>query len=195
MEDHEPDKWLSHFEWVVLQIVFPYLIRGGFDVSFTCNAGLWCERLHSGEYGHNADLSHLDLRASGYQILLSNHWLQQVEWDFSEYDNVLMAYTGRELSFESDKVAAISGCLNILAQNMDLHFICGLPTKDFHYALLWNGQEDRVRDGFPSWSWAGWHSMQQSHTLYPHHKTSGSLVPGKMDGVYAYRTDALGRLN
>lgn len=157
------------------------------DVSFICGAGLWCERLHSGEHGHDADLSHLDLHSSGYRVLSSNDWLQKVTWDFGDYNNILMAYTGRNLSFESDKVAAISGCFNILAQNMDLNFICGLPTKDFHYALLWDPQKDKVREGFPSWSWAGSYSLQQSHTLYPIHQTTGSLVLGQADDVYEYR--------
>jgi hypothetical protein len=160
-----------------------------FDVSFMCGAGLWCERLHSGKYGHDANLAHLDLRSSGHRVILCTDWLQNADWKFEQYNSILMAYSGRELSFESDKVAAISGCFNILANNMDVHFICGLPTKDFHYALLWNGQKDQVRDGFPTWSWAGSHSLQQIHTLYPRQKISGSLALGMMDDTYEYRTD------
>ncbi|KAF7540697.1 hypothetical protein G7054_g1204 [Neopestalotiopsis clavispora] len=160
-----------------------------FDVSFMCGAGLWCERLHSGQYGHDANITNLDLRSSGYQLILCTDWLQSADWNFGYYNSILMAYSGRELSFESDKVAAISGCFNILANNMDVHFICGLPTKDFHYALLWDGQKDQVRDGFPSWSWAGWHSLQQVHRLYPRQETSGSLVLGKMDDIYEYQAD------
>ncbi|KAI0167262.1 heterokaryon incompatibility protein-domain-containing protein [Pestalotiopsis sp. NC0098] len=162
-----------------------------FDVSFMCGAGLWCERLHSGEYGHDADLPHLDLRSSGCRVLSSNDWLQKADWDFSDYDGILTLYTGRDLSFESDKVAAISGCFNILAQNMDLHFVWGLPTKDFHYALLWDSQADQEREGFPSWSWAGSRSRQSFHHFYPNQKTSGSLVLDKMDDVYEYHASSM----
>jgi hypothetical protein len=45
-------------------------------------------------------------------------------------------------------------------------FIHGLPTTDFHYALIWTGEYDRPREGFLSWSWTGWHSLQQYYLMY-----------------------------
>ncbi|KAB8070417.1 hypothetical protein BDV29DRAFT_34117 [Aspergillus leporis] len=55
-------------------------------------------------------------------------------------------------------------------------FVNGLPLKDFHYALLWTGEYDRLREGFPTWSWAGRHAFQQWHMIYPLKGGSGSLV-------------------
>jgi hypothetical protein len=159
-----------------------------FDISFMCGAGTWRESLHSGNYGHDVKLPLVDLRSSGNLVLSANSWLREVYWNFRQYDATIMAYSGRELSLESDKLSAVSGCLNILAQNMGLRFICGLPTIDFHYALLWSYEQDRPRNGFSSWSWASWHSHQQFHSLYPRTGTSGSLIQGKREGLYEYHT-------
>lgn len=78
-----------------------------------------------------------------------------------------MVYTHRNLSYESDKLNAITGCLNFITERKGVPFIHGLPATDFHYALLWTGEYDRIREGFSSWSWAGWYCLQQMHIVYP----------------------------
>ena len=128
---------------------------GNYDVSFMCGAGHWRESLHSGEFGHDANIPGVDLRSNGYYVLSAFMWLRNSEWDFSDYDAVALAYSHRRLSYESDRLDAISGCFNMVAQKKGIHFISGLPSADFHYALLFHGEKDRSRAGFPSWSWAG----------------------------------------
>ena len=87
-----------------------------------------------------------------------------------------MAYTNRKLSFESDRLNAIRGCLKLIQERKDMHFIEGLPSRDFHYALLWEGEYDRPKVDCPSWSWAGWHSFQQSYIIFPLKGSSGTLA-------------------
>jgi len=143
---------------------------GKYDVSFMCGAGEWRESMHSGQYGHSSHLPSVDLRSVGYQVLSNKGWLDTEEWDFDDYNSILMSYTGRQLTVESDRLNAISGCLNLIAQKKNMRFFSGLPSKDFHYALLWDGEYDRPRLGFPTWSWAGWHALQQSNIM---------LIPSK----------------
>lgn len=158
---------------------------GRHDVSFMCGAGHWREALHSGQFGHDANISDVDLRFRGYYTRSALGWLRTAEWDFGEYDSIVLAYSQRTLSYESDRLDAISGCLNILAQKKGIHFFSGLPSADFHYALLWEGEYDRPRAGFPSWSWAGWHAMNQVHFIFPQKDISGSLIPAE-NGNFEY---------
>lgn len=159
---------------------------GNYDVSFMCGAGHWRESLHSGEFGHDVNITGVDLRSNGYYVLSAFMWLRSSEWDFSDYDAVALAYSQRRLSYESDRLDAISGCFNMVAQKKGIHFISGLPSADFHYALLFHGENDRFRAGFPSWSWAGWYAVNQMHFIYP--KASASLVLTQTeDGEFEYR--------
>lgn len=153
---------------------------GGMDVSYQCGAGHWRESLHSGPYGHDArDLarsSGLELRSRSRYTLSTHDWLSNSQWNFGDYRAMLWTYSTRQLSYESDKINAISGCLNMLGQRKYVSFIWGLPSVDFHYALLWSGAYDRPRPGFPSWSWAGWHARQNFYQFAPKSGSSGGLV-------------------
>ena len=140
---------------------------GQYDISFLCKSGQWRESLHSGPYGHEAEMPGVQTDSYGYHVLSWLEWLNKDFWKFSDYDSLLMSYTPRHISFESDKLNAITGCFNLIADIKGMSFVYGLPTTDFHYALLWTGAYDRAREGFPSWAWAGWHCLQQMHSIYP----------------------------
>ena len=67
------------------------------------------------------------------------------------------AYTLRHLTYSSDILRAFTGVNSVLSQKLSTELFCGLPASIFDLALLWqpNGPLKR-REGFPSWSWAGW---------------------------------------
>ncbi|KAK2599718.1 hypothetical protein N8I77_011450 [Diaporthe amygdali] len=148
---------------------------GDHGISFLCGAGRWSGCLHSGRYGHSAQITDLDLRSTSHYTLLANKWLRDSKWSFGDFHTMLSVFSGRALSYESDKLNAISGCLNMVGRRKDMHFVHGLPSVDFHYALLWTGEYDRPRPGFPSWSWAGWHALQQRYDVEPDTGSSGKL--------------------
>jgi hypothetical protein len=157
------------------------------DIAFMCSAGQWREALHSGPYGHEAYLPGIDLRSEGYYMLSFKSWMDSADWKFEDYQSLLMVYTTRELSNESDKLNAICGCLNLIAQKKGVFFHWGLPSKDFHYALLWRGEYDKLRDGFPSWSWAAWHCLQNMSWIYPHQGGGGGAFVEGEDGEYHFQ--------
>jgi hypothetical protein len=70
------------------------------------------------------------------------------------YARAVEAYTARQLTNPGDILNAFSGIANVIYHG---RFIEGLPVSAFDLALLW---QPRVllkrREGFPSWSWAGW---------------------------------------
>lgn len=79
---------------------------------------------------------------------------------------IVLQYTSRKLSFESDIEKAFLGIETSLSQNRNWSYVAGLPTAVFDWALLWlprgqlkrrswtDGNGDVVRP--PSWSWMGW---------------------------------------
>ncbi|KAG6365754.1 hypothetical protein INS49_007365 [Diaporthe citri] len=145
------------------------------DVSFLCGAGHWRGCLHSGKYGHSAHIKDLNLRSRSHYTLAANEWLRDSEWSFGDFETTLSVFSERTLTYESDKLNAIAGCLDMLGRQKGTHFVHGLPSVDFHYALLWGGEYDRRRPGFPSWSWAGWHALRQTYSIVPDTGSSGEL--------------------
>lgn len=133
---------------------------------------------------HPAHLPPLDLRSGGFRTLGGHSWLATSEFDFVDYSRIVMGYSSRSLSFESDKLKALEGCLNAIAERKGVEFLHGLPTAGFHYALLWTDEDEGRRHGFPSWSWAGWVATSGAVFLVlPRPMEESGLVKGG-DGVW-----------
>lgn len=73
------------------------------------------------------------------------------------YFNAIQTYTTRHLTVPSDILKAFTGVGSVLGQRLGKRQLCGLPASIIDAALLWQpvGRMSR-RQGFPSWSWAGW---------------------------------------
>jgi hypothetical protein len=86
--------------------------------------------------------------------------------------NLLNNYLGRQLSYDTDILAAFSGVLNAEGATIGPSF-WGLPCNILARALFWETNNVSIiqpgqhyfkssefsmvrRDGFPSWSWTGW---------------------------------------
>ena len=159
---------------------------GDCDISFMCEAGHWREAFHSGMYGHEVKIPNVDLSSNGFHVLSGQKWLGTAKWDFEDYSSMILNYSRRKLTYESDKLTALTGCLNMIEQKKSMIFLSGLPSVDFHYAILWMGEDGDRRDGFPSWSWAGWHTMNVCYIVSPAKDISGSLEYSG-DGSCKYR--------
>lgn len=110
---------------------------GNFDVSFLCGEGHWRESLHSGPHGHEAEIEGIDPESEGHYMLSWPKWTKDKVWRFEDYHALLMGYTSRNSTFESDRLNAVTGCLNFIGEAKGVEFFHGLPLVDFHYALLW----------------------------------------------------------
>ena len=127
-----------------------------YPLTFVCGSGLFSPTLHSGPYGHSCHLPPLDLDSFGFFLVSGRAWLATSEWSYLDYARIVFNYSQRELSFDSDKLHALEGCLTAVEERKGVKFLWGMPTAGFHYALLWTGEDGERRDGFPSWCWAGW---------------------------------------
>ncbi|KAL9069292.1 MAG: hypothetical protein Q9157_006210 [Trypethelium eluteriae] len=69
----------------------------------------------------------------------------------------LNLYSYRSMRYNEDAIRAFNGVLQRLETIYPKGFFLGLPVEDFDWALLWRSQWPPVRrEGFPTWSWAGW---------------------------------------
>lgn len=92
----------------------------------------------------------------------------------SPYRQVVMQYTQRQFSFESDAFDAFKGILSAFTQNLGIAFFWTSPESIFSAALSWYGALNVRRQAlyplrtapkpdaqipFPSWCWMGWSGM------------------------------------
>jgi len=73
-----------------------------------------------------------------------------------EYQNLLFHYGARKLSYDADKLPALSGICERLHLLLGGEFLAGLWSVDLLRELMWNGRrDDGAHACAPSWSWAG----------------------------------------
>lgn len=94
-----------------------------------------------------------------YKSRLRNPFLDPYDFN-SLYWRLVRDYTGRDMSFASDSLHAFAA-LNKEFERADRALTWGLPISSSALNLLWEHEpwdfrEISRRDGFPSWSWAGW---------------------------------------
>lgn len=92
------------------------------------------------------------------------------------FEYLITDYTNRKLSYASDALNAAAGVLNRSCQERDpIYNFAGLPyyrgsddaaslipiEQVIGHALSWHteGKPSSRREGFPSWTWAGWHGQ------------------------------------
>ena len=98
------------------------------------------------KHHHNADRS-LKKRLSTHhsRVDLLRLWI-----------NIVEEYSSLRLTHESDRLIALSGLAQIVAQKWNVRYIAGIWENILWAGLLWEPQAVRVRSPLrvPSWSWA-----------------------------------------
>ncbi|KAH9476376.1 hypothetical protein JR316_0011951 [Psilocybe cubensis] len=88
------------------------------------------------------------------------------------YTSQLFRYADRELSKLSDTIHAFTGILRFLSVQAKSGILEGLFTSSFDASVLfWDNfplanHAPGRRDGFPSWSWAGWTRMRDGYSRF-----------------------------
>ncbi|KAK7424279.1 hypothetical protein QQX98_000547 [Neonectria punicea] len=96
----------------------------------------------------------LDSVASPLQALQGN--------PLRSYINCVNIYSGRLLTYPSDKLVAFIGLSQVLSRGLSSKLEHGMPLRYLDWALLWEpesaGKRIRVGEnlGLVSWSWCGW---------------------------------------
>ena len=132
---------------------------------FECNVMQCCESLdQTRSWAHNlsCDSNPSQQEPLSWMSAQQGHGVLKKEIGpsserFSYWGNMVDMYSRRTMSKDEDALNAFLGVLQCLETNYEDGFFWGLPVADFHRALLWRFQKHPTRrEGFPSWSWAGW---------------------------------------
>ena len=94
-----------------------------------------------------------------YKSRLENPFFREYDFD-ALYWRLIQDYTGRDLKFDEDALNAFSA-FTAEFERSGHGLIWGLPAQGLVRYLLWEHEpwdlrDARRRNGFPSWSWAGW---------------------------------------
>jgi hypothetical protein len=131
------------------------------QVFFRCANATWAE---------DAVLEPLEFRGHTHTAVVLSHTNHQPRWVshppdlhaprflelFLEYQDLLQQYMKRNLTRDTDILAAFSGILNSFESSLGKS-VYGLPELIFDASLLWYGHpSSKRRPGYPSWSWCGW---------------------------------------
>lgn len=75
-----------------------------------------------------------------------------------EYRTILLYYSPRALTNQSDALLAMAGIIRRLSSKMKCRFFQGVPTAAFDTFMVFNANSSilRRRQGLPSYSWCGW---------------------------------------
>jgi hypothetical protein len=86
----------------------------------------------------------------------------------SSFYSAAVRYQYRALTKESDRIHAFTGTLRFLSNQMKSGVLEGLFTASFDISLLFwaNLRCLERREGFPSWSWAGWKNATSGYGEY-----------------------------
>jgi hypothetical protein len=77
--------------------------------------------------------------------------------DLDLWETLILRYTSRKLTFESDITRAIAGATSVLASRFPGGIIHGVPLFFLDVTLLWQpAWRISRRNEQPSWSWLGW---------------------------------------
>ncbi|RDA84155.1 hypothetical protein CP532_4532 [Ophiocordyceps camponoti-leonardi (nom. inval.)] len=142
------------------------------SVSFQCSKAVWGEdyRAESPQLISCAPMKDISLNVSFLQLggvrerLPPRVQTRRASY-LQEYSRLIQDYTGRKMTYQSDRLMGVDGVLDLLRKAFSFRTIQGLPEPIFHFALLWQPRDKinrvPVNEGtglplFPSWSWAGW---------------------------------------
>lgn len=121
-----------------------------------------------------------------------------VENLLTEYYSLVQEYTGRKLTFGSDKLPAFSGIAQRLHPVIGGDYLAGLWSKDLHRGLCWRGGCGPVQHAqpsrAPSWSWAvtddevwaGYVVAKDFKSVRPDNPLSLQLIDHDMDRKQPY---------
>jgi hypothetical protein len=93
------------------------------------------------------------------------------------FSEIARDLNNRKLSYESDLLNAFAGISRYLGKRFGWTFWNGLPTENFDNYILFSAIGSKRRQGFPSWSWAGWkQDGSGSVPLISQHHGSGQII-------------------
>lgn len=149
---------------------------------FQCTCGVFCEdavgegKSPSACFYWNSNLLNVDglygqriITSEGSARALFCGKFQNAGDAVDYYQSLVEGYTLRNMTDQSDALAALKGVLSVLTEAMGTQFVYGIPESYFNEAILWISQvplrrrraaSNRIyKEPFPTWTWAGWENF------------------------------------
>jgi len=173
------------------------------QISLTCRTGMIeessAELVKGGSvmiYQEGSRPLHLSVPTSGGK---ERYWNVFLEW-YTGIEN----YSRRDLTYESDKLPAISGYAQAVQEVIRGTYWVGIWKEDLLVGLLWSASSTRNRlrkpspRGCPSWSWAALDGAVDYHSLWIRYRNprqeSGLELKLIEDHVEPLAVDSIGQV-
>ena len=143
------------------------LYLGDYQLYFECNVMQCCESLdQTTSWAHNLSYESSPTQQGRLSWVVAQNGKgcfknitdsEPPSERLGHWGEKVMQYSYRTMTKSEDALNAFSGVLQLLETEYEDGFFWGLPVADFQWALLWEATLlPRRREGFPTWSWAGW---------------------------------------
>ena len=135
---------------------------------FECNVMQCCESLdQTRSWAHNLSCDSNPSQQGSLSWMMAQHGpgcLKNTIDSSTEklrlWGDMVNQYSYRTMTRDEDALNAFSGVLQCLQTKYEDGFLWGLPVADFPWGLLWRALIPPTRrEGFPTWSWAGWETL------------------------------------
>ncbi|KAG9250597.1 heterokaryon incompatibility protein-domain-containing protein [Emericellopsis atlantica] len=182
---HNISEPLSTRAWTMQErVLAPRLLSYSSAVTFECTASAVCECGHSmypdPYYPPVHMLQGLDNKQGFLSILQGEP--QSIARMYSFWSDMVSVYTGRKLTFETDRQIAISAIARALAKQYGDEYIAGLWKGNLVPGLTWHndirlpviknvaaGSGVQLPNRPPSWSWLSAEKLVSTYRLLPGH--------------------------
>jgi hypothetical protein len=152
---------LSRRGWVLQERVLSprILYYGDKNIFWRCRTGVEsADGLPAGNRTHSNRDPELSAVFHDDHGSASRFGADNIEWVLKEYYNLVMEYSRRQLTVDSDKLPAFSGLSQLLQPTIDSTYLAGLWSGDLNHGLLWHQEIGSCKHvqpyRAPSWSWA-----------------------------------------
>lgn len=152
-KDEELGSHLSKRGWCFQESLLPHrVLHFAVDhLSWSCTTDSFCECM----YGT------IDTATKRYRSLLADGLEKGCIVDRAkmkeDWQNIIVEFTRRRLTFSSDRLAALAGlAARVHAEHPNLEYLAGLWSDTLPQSLLWEAGSMRIQPYIaPSWSWSG----------------------------------------
>lgn len=161
---------------------------------FRCQYALWCEDTILEEENAVMDERECLNPTSAFHGLIQ-HAKPTTDDDYQDlqtYQELVVEYLTRSLSYDDDILNALLGVMRASCPVLGSYY-WGMPTKYFAQCLLWSNQYAfNRRQGFPSWSWSGWHHPKGVENGFEFYNGNKQRLKWGPDGTIADAEKYLG---
>lgn len=122
---------------------------------FGQNLRFECQQVHYSSITRDPRYRQMHFKSSSVHRLEQHEKSAQAAYDF--WINAVEDYSGRKLTYETDRLVAISGIVHMIAKNGGDQYLAGIWRGDLTRGLLWltpTIKSNKSQYVAPSWSWA-----------------------------------------